>query len=97
MKEKWFRMRQVVRHLKNPGGCSAGQKRELEAPGIEPGTTLSQGKTLQSLTAIPLIPLAQTLARETQIDPDLARVIAAWTTLPEHLKAAILALIQTAK
>jgi hypothetical protein len=42
-------------------------------------------------------PLAQTLARESQIDPDLARVQAAWPSLSDHLRAAILALVKTAK
>jgi hypothetical protein len=42
------------------------------------------------------VPLAQTLARETPIDPDLARVIIAWPDLPGHIKAAVLALIGAA-
>ena len=29
-------------------------------------------------------------------DPDLARVVAAWPALPEHIKAAVLALVRTA-
>jgi hypothetical protein len=37
-------------------------------------------------------PLAQTLARETQIDPDLARVVTAWPDLPEAIRRAVLAL-----
>ncbi len=40
--------------------------------------------------------LAQTLARETQIDPDLARVINAWPELLEPIRRAILAMIQAA-
>jgi hypothetical protein len=30
-------------------------------------------------------------------DPEFDRVVAAWPTLPTHLRAAILALIQTAR
>jgi hypothetical protein len=33
------------------------------------------------------------LARETEIDPELARVIAAWPELPEPMRRAVLALI----
>ena len=29
-------------------------------------------------------------------DPDLARLLAAWPTLPPHIRAALLALVQTA-
>jgi hypothetical protein len=29
------------------------------------------------------------------LNPDLARVVAAWPDLPAHIKAAVLALIQT--
>jgi len=36
--------------------------------------------------------LAQTLARNPQIDPDLAWITDAWHTLPPYVKAAILAL-----
>jgi hypothetical protein len=35
------------------------------------------------------------LARETQIDPDLARVAEAWPTLPEVIRRAVLALIDS--
>jgi hypothetical protein len=31
------------------------------------------------------------------VDPDLARVVAAWPTLPSHVRAAVMALIQTAR
>jgi hypothetical protein len=30
-------------------------------------------------------------------DPDLARIVEAWPTLPDHIRAAILALIVTAR
>jgi hypothetical protein len=40
--------------------------------------------------------LAQTLARESELDPELARVIDAWPDLPDHIRAAVLALVGTA-
>jgi hypothetical protein len=36
------------------------------------------------------------LARETEIDPDLARVVSAWPGLPEAIRRAVLALIGSA-
>jgi len=36
------------------------------------------------------------LAHNSQIDPDLARVVEAWPALAEPIKAAILALVETA-
>jgi hypothetical protein len=36
------------------------------------------------------------LARETQIDPDLARVVSAWPNLPEAIRLAVLALVSSA-
>ncbi len=38
-------------------------------------------------------PLALQLAQDSAIDPDLQRVQAAWPSLPDNLKAAILAMI----
>jgi hypothetical protein len=43
------------------------------------------------------VPLAHSLARETQIDPDLARLIDAWPTLPTALRTGILAMIDAAR
>jgi hypothetical protein len=40
----------------------------------------------------PPSPLAATTA-----DPDLARILDAWPTLPPHIRAAVLALIGTAR
>ena len=41
--------------------------------------------------------LAYSLAHDSQIDPDLARLIDAWPTLPEALRAGILAMIDAAR
>jgi len=38
--------------------------------------------------------LAQTLSRKTQTDPDLARIVEAWPTLPEALRAGIVAMVK---
>jgi hypothetical protein len=40
-------------------------------------------------------PLSVLLAHPMPTDPDLARVLDAWTTLPAPIKAAVLALIHT--
>jgi hypothetical protein len=40
-------------------------------------------------------PEAQTPHVEAQTPPDLDRVITAWPGLPEHIKAAVLALVKT--
>ena len=42
------------------------------------------------------LPLAHSLARETQIGADLQDVLDAWPTLPKALKAGILAMIAAA-
>jgi hypothetical protein len=39
--------------------------------------------------------LAYSLARETQIDPFLARIIDAWPTLPEAIRRAMLSLAES--
>jgi hypothetical protein len=52
-------------------------------------------KEAKGVTETPLETLAQTLARNPQIDPDLAHVMDIWPTLPPYLKLAILALANT--
>jgi hypothetical protein len=41
--------------------------------------------------------LAQTLACEPQIDPDLREVVDAWPALPVHIKRAVLALVESGR
>jgi len=41
--------------------------------------------------------LAQTLACESQIDPSLARIIDAWPMLPEPIRRAMVALVESGK
>ncbi len=71
----------------------------LEAPpGFEPGmadlqsaSQTPQGEAVTPVTASPSFSLAHSLARETQTDPDLARLVDAWATLPPTVKRMILA------
>ena|ERR1017187_1077259 len=78
-------------------------KTEKEAPpGFEPGMAdlqsapcLPQGKPGQDVVASPSFPLAHSLARETQIDPDLARMIDAWPSLSAPVKRMILAALES--
>jgi hypothetical protein len=51
-------------------------------------------KSAQEVTETPPEPLAQSLARETPIDPDLARLIDAWPDLPPTVKRMILAALE---
>jgi hypothetical protein len=69
----------------------------VEAPGIEPATPTPQAKTGTPVTASPSFPLAHSLARETKIDADLQRIFDAWPTLPQPLRAGILAMIDAAR
>ena len=65
--------------------------------GLEPTDPNPQSIPIKQVTAIPETALANTLARESQIDPDLARLIDAWPTLPEAIRAGIIAMIQAAR
>jgi hypothetical protein len=41
--------------------------------------------------------LSVLLAHSTPTDPDLARIIDAWPTLPDHIRAAIMALVASSR
>src|ERR1022692_1128656 len=56
-----------------------------------------QGKPRQDVAETPSISLAHTLARETQSDPDLARLIDAWPSLPPTVKRMILAALEVSE
>jgi hypothetical protein len=43
------------------------------------------------------LPLAQESSKPPATDPDLARLLDAWPDLPPHIRAAVLALIGTAR
>ncbi len=55
---------------------------------------LPKCKPAKDVMGTPPEPLAQTLARETPIDPALTRLIDAWPTLPATAKRMILAALE---
>jgi len=70
-------------------------------PGFEPGMAdlqsavpIPQVQSESKVTPTPDSPLAHSLAHETQIDPDLARLIDAWPTLPTAIRDGILAMVR---
>ena len=69
----------------------------MEAPGIEPVAPLLHVSLPEQVTSTPSRPLAHPLACETPIDPDLARLIDAWQTLPDAMRAGILAMVGSYK
>jgi hypothetical protein len=54
---------------------------------------LPEESTCKAVAQTPSETLAQTLARESQSDPDLALILERWPTLPEPIKAAIRAIV----
>ena len=64
--------------------------------GVEPVSRSAEAGKPQTLTAFAPESLAQTLARNSQIDPALARVVDAWPKLPEAIRKAMLVLAQSA-
>jgi hypothetical protein len=55
-----------------------------------PKPVTPQGTYDESLSAV-----ARQLPTEAESDPDLARIIIAWPNLPDHIRAAVLALVGT--
>ena len=78
--------------------------RSLEAPGIEPGDHASTDNDLRQTIAQKSKNRPEKQApdgagrpeKAPPDDPDLAKVVAAWPTLPDPLKAGILAMVKTA-
>jgi hypothetical protein len=64
----------------------------MEAAGIEPAPLSAEGLVYEAVTQSASETLAQTLACETQLDADLARLVDAWPTLPDALRAGIVAM-----
>ena len=78
--------------------------RKEAPPGFEPGMADLQSAghspqvaSNQDVVETPSIPLAHALARETQIDPDLARLIDAWPSLSPTVKRMILAALEASE
>ncbi len=80
----------------------------MGAIGFEPLALTPQAQAKTRLASLPKIPLAHTLACESQDiiqnsaaervnDPDLGRLIEAWPTLPAALKAGIVAMIEATR
>jgi hypothetical protein len=67
----------------------------MEPRGIEPLTDSVQPAQTQDIIANSAEPLANSLARESQIDPALARIIDAWPTLPTAIRRALMALAES--
>ncbi len=88
----------VVFSMKKPELSNRACAREtinrgVEPRGIEPLTSIPESYKPPSVTASTTQPLAHSLAQKLEIDPDLTRVMAAWPTLPEAIRRAMLALI----
>jgi hypothetical protein len=62
--------------------------------GLEPTGPFTQAEVDTEVTESLENPLAHSLARESQIDPDLARLIDAWPILPPTVKRMILAALE---
>lgn len=69
----------------------------MGATGLEPVAAPLESIPTQDVTARTEIPLAHSLAREMENDPDLARIIDAWPTLPATAKRMILAAVDASK
>jgi hypothetical protein len=58
---------------------------------------LPQESTQKGVASQPKTGLSRCLSRDPQIDPDLARVVNAWPSLPSALRAGIVAMIDAAQ
>ena len=78
----------------NPG--SGGYPRQRFSKPLTPGHNSSPVKGLGQASSERAAPGAAR-PQEAQTPPDLERVMAAWPGLPQHIKAAVLALVNTAE
>jgi hypothetical protein len=68
----------------------------VEPTGIEPVTGLPETTNQQGLTSKPENALAFSLAHKVQKEPDLAMVVKRWDSLPEAVRAGIVAMVKAA-
>ena len=70
-------------------------KQRMEAGGFEPHAENAYPIVSEQLTEIPESCLASSLAFLLQSHPELSVLIDIWPKLPDHIKSAIQALVQT--
>src|SRR5262245_49467547 len=74
------------------GGRGSNSPIVTPAP-LEGGSANAASRAAQITSADTLAPVARQLPTGAENDPDLARVLAAWPSLPAPIKAAVLALL----
>jgi hypothetical protein len=90
-----------LRHYQKPGHSANSQAfsdlEQYPQGDLNPLHPPRKGRTGKEVTETTPDPLAQTLAREIEKDPDLARLIDAWPELPPAFRAGILAMVESVK
>ncbi len=84
-----------------PTGTQFGARPLRNAASIGVGCLDRRHPGATPTAAIPSAPARSSVAHQlptaAEIDPDLARVVTAWPDLPTHIRAAVLALVGTAR
>ncbi len=69
----------------------------MEAAGIEPASPLTQAVTSQGDSNPSISGISEYISFLRERDADLARIVDAWSQLPDHIKATILVLVKSAR
>ena len=85
----------LLAHSGHSASLGSTERRRMEAAGIEPATDPCISKDLQQSIDQKARKSAASGANSKQIPPELHSVIEAWPDVPEHIRAAIKALVQT--
>ena len=85
----------AIRHKKSPIVIIWQQGKQIGVIGFEPTSENCQPVDNKRLTASRVSVLATSLDKTLQKYPELEQIITAWPELPEHIKAAIKALIES--